>query len=105
MPGLGIVAHVPFADIPAVVARFGEEIGDHHLRPERCGRFLLALRRILDRAALSENLESRADAGRRPVKKVARLGEQIGEAQNAFAKRSPPRARLSIFGVLISLLP
>ena len=43
--------------------------------------------------------------GTRPVKSVARLGEQIGVQQKLFEKRMPPRARLSMCGVLISLLP
>jgi hypothetical protein len=41
---------VPFANVAATVACFGEQIGDHYFRPERGGRLLLALRRILDRA-------------------------------------------------------
>lgn len=43
--------------------------------------------------------------GRRPVKKVIRLGEQTGVAAKARVKRAPPAASRSRFGVCISGQP
>src|SRR5262245_57773092 len=37
--------------------------------------------------------------GYRPVRKLARLGEQSGVVANAFVKRAPSRASRSMFGV------
>ncbi len=41
----------------------------------------------------------------RPVISEARAGEQTGEAQKKFSKRTPVAARRSRFGVWISELP
>ena len=43
--------------------------------------------------------------GMRPVTMLARAGEQTGEAQKKFSKRTPPAAMRSRLGVRISRLP
>ena len=92
------VPEVPLAAQPADPAIVSEDVGVSHLAGEisGCG--------VAD-VALSDPVVDAVLRGNRPVKKVARLGEQTGVATKKLSKRMPVWAMRSIAGVRISALP
>ena len=100
---VSVAAQVPLADVPRLIATLVERAGQRVL----LRRQLLEIRHIDELATRWVDVPMHVDpvgdadggAGYLPVRMLARVGEQTGQAAYASVKRMPSRARRSMLGV------